>query len=236
MSTSLTCDPIVLPRRRYVRAIGPRLRILLWIVFSLGGLLAANTAYLLGVRLLEAIRGVTYQNYFYQCMFLAHLLVGLLVVVPFIVFGIGHIRNSHDRPQRQAVRIGYALFAICLILLFSGLALVRFEPLVINDPRARLTFTWLTLVRRWWRFGFTSCIGWRVRASNGSLPDDLHLEPRSWSRRCSCFTRAIRANGTSPARVKATSISAIARPDRLRKFHPRPFADERCLLHGMPQG
>ena len=142
MPTPPLPDTIVLPRRRYVRAIGPRLRIFLWIVFALGGLLAANTAYLLGVRLLEASRGATYQNYFYQCMFLGHLLLGLLVIVPFIVFGIGHIKNSHDRPQRRAVQIGYALFVVCLVLLFSGLALMRLEPFAINNARARSMLYW----------------------------------------------------------------------------------------------
>ncbi|HET6247237.1 MAG TPA: multiheme c-type cytochrome, partial [Tepidisphaeraceae bacterium] len=138
----MTTPPINPPRKRYVRAIGPRLRVLLVFVFILAALLGANSIYLVSVHLLELCRGVVYQDYFYQCMFLAHLALGLLIVVPFIVFGIGHIRNAHDRPKRRAVRIGYALFAASLVLLFSGLALVRFEPFVMKSPALRAVFYW----------------------------------------------------------------------------------------------
>jgi hypothetical protein len=60
-------------------------------------------------------------------MFGAHLVLGLVLLLPFILFGIVHIKNSHDRPNRRAVRVGYLLFAISLVLLFSGLALMRFD-------------------------------------------------------------------------------------------------------------
>ena len=66
--------------KRYVRAVGPRLRLLLNVVFLLFALLAANSAYLVSLRLLEWVRGQTYQNYFYQFMFLGHLVIGLLIL------------------------------------------------------------------------------------------------------------------------------------------------------------
>src|SRR5215470_9974518 len=100
--------------KKYERAVGPRLRRVLLVVFSLVALLGANSAYLASITFLEWIRGVTYQNYFYQCMFLAHLVLGLLLLLPFVLFGALHIKNAHDRPNRRAVRVGYLLFVISL--------------------------------------------------------------------------------------------------------------------------
>ena len=94
-------------RKKYVRAVGPRLRLVLYVVFGLVALLGANSAYLASITFLEWVKGLTYQNYFYQCMFLAHLVLGLLLVVPFVVFGAFHIKNAHGRPNRRAVRVGY---------------------------------------------------------------------------------------------------------------------------------
>src|SRR5262245_57788040 len=95
------------PKRRYVRAVGPRLRVLLFVVLGLFAVLGANSVYLVAIRVLEWSRNQTYQNYFYQLMFLAHLVLGLLIVLPVLVFGVLHIKNAHDRPNRRAVRVGY---------------------------------------------------------------------------------------------------------------------------------
>src|SRR2546428_5627146 len=115
------------PRRKYVRAVGPRLRVLLYCIFALVALLGANSAYLGSITFLESLSGKTYQNYFYQYMFLAHLVLGLGLVLPFIAFGIFHIKNAYNRPNRRAVRVGYGLFTVSLILLFSGIALTRLD-------------------------------------------------------------------------------------------------------------
>src|SRR5438445_9141111 len=115
-------------RKKYVRAVGPRLRVLLFFIFGLVALLGANSAYLASITFLEWLKkGVSYQNYFYQYMFLAHLVLGLLLVVPFIVFGVCHIKNAYNRPNQRAVRVGYALFVVSLILLISGIVLMRLD-------------------------------------------------------------------------------------------------------------
>ena len=75
------------PRKKYVRAVGPRLRILLYVVFALFALLGANSVYLSSITFLEWWRGLTYQNYFYMVMFGVHLVLGLLIVLPIILFG-----------------------------------------------------------------------------------------------------------------------------------------------------
>ncbi|HYE31018.1 MAG TPA: multiheme c-type cytochrome [Methylomirabilota bacterium] len=133
-------------RKKYVRAVGPKLRVVLYIVFGLVALLGANSAYLISITIMEKLSGLTYQNYFYQLMFLAHLVLGLLLLVPFIIFGIGHIKNSHNRPNKRAVRVGYALFFVALALLFSGVALTRLDFFEIKDPAIRRVSYWVHII------------------------------------------------------------------------------------------
>ena len=82
-------------RRRYVPAVGPRLRKLLYVVFGLFALLSINAVYLSGVTYAEWLSGQIYQYYFYQVMFLVHLVLGFLILVPVIVYGAVHIKNAH---------------------------------------------------------------------------------------------------------------------------------------------
>src|SRR2546428_10139653 len=92
------------PKKKYVRAVGPRLRILLLFIFGLVAVLAANSVYLSAITLLEWFKSdpnVTYQNWFYMVMFATHLVLGLLLVTPVVIFGILHITNAHDRPNSR---------------------------------------------------------------------------------------------------------------------------------------
>src|SRR5439155_22588603 len=110
------------PGKKYVRAVGPRLRILLSFIFGLVALVGANSVYLASITFLEWLNragGITFQNYFYQSMFLAHLALGLVLVLPVVVFGILHIKNAHDRPNRRAVKVGYLLFSTSLVVLVT---------------------------------------------------------------------------------------------------------------------
>lgn len=134
------------PPRRYVRAVGPKLRWLLLGVFALVAVLGANSAYLAAITFLEWLNGLSYQNYFYQLMFLAHLALGLLLVVPFLVFCAIHIKNAANRPNRRAVRMGYLLFGVSLALLVSGGALVRFEGFELKHPDLRTAAYWTHVV------------------------------------------------------------------------------------------
>ena len=133
-------------KRRYVRAVGPRLRILLFGIFILFALLGANSAYLSSITFLEWVRGETYQNYFYQFMFLGHLILGLLILLPVIFFGVFHIKNAWNRPNKRAASVGYALFSISLILLLSGLALMRVEGFEIKNPDMRNIMYWAHVI------------------------------------------------------------------------------------------
>lgn len=131
------------PARRYVRAVGPRLRILLSIVLGLVALLGANSAYLASITFLEWYQDETYQNYFYQLMFLGHLALGFLLVIPFLIFVTFHIKNASHRPNRRAVKAGYALFGISLLVLISGMALMRIEGFEVRNPELRNVIYWL---------------------------------------------------------------------------------------------
>ena len=145
-STSATTPP---PRRKYVRTVGPQLRILLNVVMALFAILGANSVYLTTVTFLNWLareKNVSYENYFYQFMFLAHLVLGVLIVLPVILFGIFHIKNSWNRPNRNAIRVGYALFSAAIALLVSGVVLMRVEGLEwiqFKSPSSRSTAYWI---------------------------------------------------------------------------------------------
>lgn len=184
------------PRRKVVKAIGPKLRRLLYVVFLLLALLIANSAYLATITALEWIQEQTYQNYFYQIMFLVHLVLGLLLVVPFIVFAAIHLANTRSRRNRRAVKVGYALLVASLALLVSGLLLFRVGGLELKHPLGRsltywihvlspLVAVWLYILHRLagprikWRFGLA--YGAAVAAAV-TLMATLHSQdPRQWN-------------------------------------------------------
>ena len=119
---------------------------LLYVILGLFALLGANSAYLGSVTFLGWVSGNSYENYFYQFMFLGHLVLGLLILLPVIFFGIFHIKNAYNRPNRRAVRVGYALFVISLVLLVSGLALMRVEGFEIRNPNVRFFTYWAHVI------------------------------------------------------------------------------------------
>jgi tetratricopeptide (TPR) repeat protein len=184
------------PRKRYVRAVGPRLRILLLGILALVGLLGANSVYLASITFLGWLKGLSYENYFYQYMFLAHLVLGLVLLLPVIIFGIIHIKNAWNRPNRRAVVVGYALFTVSVILLFTGVALTRIEGFEIKNPNARSSLYWvhvLTPLFAVWLYILHRLAGprikWRVgvgwAAAVGAIVAGMVLlhaqDPRKWN-------------------------------------------------------
>ena len=112
-------------KKLYRKAVGSRLKGLLYFIFGLFALLGVNSVYLAAITFLEWSRGQTYQNYFYQVQFLVHLVLGLVITVPVIVFGVVHVLNTHNRPNRRAVVVGYALLAVAIVVLVTGFLLMR---------------------------------------------------------------------------------------------------------------
>ena len=165
-------------KRSTVRAIGPRLRLLLYFIFALVAVLAANSVYLSAITFLEWLKSdpnTTYQNWFYMVMFGTHLGLGLAIVLPIVIFGIIHIKNSHDRPNRRAVMVGYLLFFTALAVLFTGLLLTRidifhFKNVGLKDPRLRSMAYWahvLTPLGAVWLYFLHRLAGPRIKWKAG---------------------------------------------------------------------
>jgi tetratricopeptide (TPR) repeat protein len=130
-ATTTPKRPVLRTRRGHIYepAIGPRLKILLAIIFASVAILGATGVYLLTITLLEKFRGQTYTNWFTLSMFIAHVVLGVLIVVPFLFFGFSHLATARRRPNRLAVRLGIALFTMGSIATLTGLALIQLEKL-----------------------------------------------------------------------------------------------------------
>ncbi|HYT88281.1 MAG TPA: hypothetical protein VEL76_06145 [Gemmataceae bacterium] len=121
--------PAALPRDRrgrpYEPAVGPRLRLVLALIFAAVALLGATGIYLLAITILELLGQQTLQNFFSLSMFLVHVLVGVGLIVPFVVFGVVHWSSAHRRPNRRAVRLGVTLFLTSCAAGLTGVALIQ---------------------------------------------------------------------------------------------------------------
>jgi tetratricopeptide (TPR) repeat protein len=180
-----------------VPAVGPRLRKLLFVVFGLFALLAVNSVYLATITATESVTGQVYQNWFYLYMFLLHLVLGTAIILPVVVFGLAHMRNARNRPNRRAVRVGYALFTVALLLLASGIVLTRLEGVIeVKNPATRSLAYWVhvaTPLLAAWLFILHRLAGkrirWRVGLAWGAVAGVFALamlivqaqDPRRWN-------------------------------------------------------
>jgi len=118
----------------------------MWLVFLLIAILGANSAYLAAITLLSWRSGQTYENWFSILMFAGHLTLGLLLVVPFLAFLVIHLLNTRMRKNKRAIRVGYALLVASLVVLVTGLLLMRVDVgasvLVIKSPATRSIIYW----------------------------------------------------------------------------------------------
>ncbi|MGL4420419.1 MAG: multiheme c-type cytochrome, partial [Gemmataceae bacterium] len=114
----------------YVSTLGPVLRALLWIIFAGVALLGATGVYLLAITTLNRINpGQLATTPFTFLMIVLHTAIGALGVLPFVLFGGWHLLTAWRRPNRAAIRYGLLVFALGLIVAFSGFALVQLEGL-----------------------------------------------------------------------------------------------------------
>ena len=107
--------------RIYEPAVGAKLKKLLLVLFAVIALLGANSFYLVTIRIL----GPTVQNWLYPWMFLMHLVLGLLIIAPFMIFAVRHLWAAWGRTNRRAVRAGVALLITAVVLIVSGVTLLR---------------------------------------------------------------------------------------------------------------
>ncbi|MCU0708350.1 MAG: hypothetical protein MUF23_08670 [Pirellula sp.] len=177
----------------------PRTRVLLTIVLTLFSLLLANGLYLSGVTFSEFWFQRSFQDLFYHYMFLAHLVLGLLFVLPFLAFGFYHWRASYKRRNRRAVRIGYALLASGIIVLVSGVLLIKlgnFE--FMRGEIAKKVIYWahiVTPLAAMWLYWLHRLVGPKIRwviAKRVALATAVFVglmliaqtqDPRKWNRR-----------------------------------------------------
>ncbi len=184
-------------KRTYVPAIGTKLKRLLYVVFGLLSLLVANSLYLGTITFLEWQRGETYQNQFYMAMFLGHVVLGFLFVVPFLLFGIIHLVTARKRKNKRAIRVGYALFALSLVVLISGILLVRIGDLFdLKQPTSRSIVYWLHVLSPFavvWLYWLHRLVGqkikWKLGIAYGVIAVgsvaamvSMHVQdPRDWN-------------------------------------------------------
>lgn len=151
---------------RPTQVVSPWLRRVLALLFLLFALLAVDSVYLAAVTALEWGSGEIYQDALYQLIFLAHLLLGLILIPVFLAYALPHLRRAWRRPNRRAVRAGLALFATGLILIVSGLVLTRFDFFEIDDPRIREPAYWIHVLSPLvlvWLFVLHRLAGQRIR-------------------------------------------------------------------------
>src|SRR5687767_727805 len=97
--------PRGLPAAHPRPVLGTGLRRLLWILGLAIAALAANSLYLIAVRIAGAIAGRSVETPFSLGMFLLHVLLGLGLAVPFVVFVILHGSRGLRWPNRRAAAI-----------------------------------------------------------------------------------------------------------------------------------
>ena len=113
------------------------------IVLVLFGLLMLDSVYLTAVDLAAWWSGTPREDGAYLWAILIHLGLGLLLLVPFVVYGVVHAWRGRFRPNRRAVAVGWALLWVGVALLVTGILLVRVEiagiRLGIDHPALRAT-------------------------------------------------------------------------------------------------
>ncbi|MCH2138260.1 MAG: hypothetical protein MK074_04335 [Phycisphaerales bacterium] len=170
---------------------------MLAVVLALFALLVVNSIYLVGVRVLGLATGETHENWFYLVMFMAHLVLGLFLLVPFVCFGIGHMKRGRRHPNKRAAKVGYGLLITSIIVLLTGIVLMRIDGvIVIKDPVIRDIFWWLHVVAPLvavWLYLLHRLVGvpmrWRVGAAWAGLGTVLAVvmvllqsqDPRAWN-------------------------------------------------------
>lgn len=188
-------------KRAYVPAIGPKLKKLLLVIFALLSLLGANSLYLATITFLQWQRGQAYENQFYMYMFLGHVVLGLILLVPFVLFGVVHMVTARKRKNKRAIRVGYSLFAISIIVLVTGLLLVRIGGVFdLKNPAARSLTYWahvLSPIVAIWLYWLHRLVGqkirWKLGAAYGTVAVasvaamvGFHMQdPREWSKKSS---------------------------------------------------
>src|SRR5262245_6832776 len=182
----------------YVHAIGPRLKILLALIFAFVAILGATGAYLSAITFLNWYKAPhTYTSPFTLWMFIGHVGVGVAAILPFLIFGTYHFLTARHRPNRVAVRLGLLMFGTGILVCGTGVALIQLEGMP-QLPTGTLTRTivyalhiilpiaavWLYVMHRRagpdinWRWGYSWALG--TAAFVGATAIMHGMDPRGW--------------------------------------------------------
>ncbi len=223
--------------RVYTPAVGPRLRPLLWIILGGFALLGANGVYLASVTALTWWLGTTQQTYFYFLMVILHLILGCALIVPFLGFGFAHLVTSWQRPNKAAVRYGLVLLASALVILISGLVLIRIGAFEVRDPVLRAVGYWLHV--------FVPFVAVGLYVKHRLAGPRIRWE---WARRLGGTVAVLVVRDGSAARARPEVLRSqgaaggeeillsLRGGHRQRQVHPGRDADDGRLLPEVPQG
>src|SRR5689334_15837183 len=105
----------------YVPALGPKMKVVLFFIFTLVALLGASGVYLAAISFLDWSKAPqSYTTPFTFWMFLGHTGVGLVFLLPFLFFGGYHYVTARKRENRIAVRLGMLVFVCGIFVCLSG--------------------------------------------------------------------------------------------------------------------
>ena len=154
------------------------MRKLLLAVLALFALLVVNSAYLGAVTFRQWLSGLVLEDRVYQAMFLGHLVLGIAIIAPVLIYGVMHLRRAIRRPNRLAVRLGLILFGCVIVLLVSGIALTAgYPPSNCATRCSARSPTGRTSPPRSWSAGSSSCIAWPDARSAGRSERELVPSP-----------------------------------------------------------
>ncbi len=153
-----------------------------------------------------------------------------------MIFGFAHLATSWKRPNKTAIRFGLALLAVALVILVSGLVLVRLGGFEVRDPRAREVGYWLHVL--------TPLAAVALYVKHRLAGPRIRWE---WARRFSVAVAGfvvlmgllalprpsvVRRQG---AQGRQAVLLSVGSRHRQRQVHPRAHPDDGRLLPEMPQ-
>jgi len=154
-------------RTQHRPVITPRMRWLLRLALGLSAVLGGTSLYLVAIRIVSRISGESAESSVAVWMFLIHLVVGLAAIAPALVFAVLHMLGARHRPNRRAVKVGYALFGSILMVIATGIVLMRIEGVFeVRDPTVRELAWWLHVLAPigvGWLFILHRLAGARIR-------------------------------------------------------------------------
>ena len=150
------------------------LRWWLRVLLVLFGVLCVDSAYLVATDIAAWISGNPREDGIYLWAFLLHLVLGSLLLLPFVIYGIAHARRGRFHANRRAATVGWGLLWIGVAMLVTGVALVRVEiagiRFGIDAPAVRTVLFWVhatSPLLAVWLFVLHRLVGRKLRWNAG---------------------------------------------------------------------